>query len=157
MIIIALIIVIYNISFTETEPAVNFNYSIYRIDENNLYQICKQDAFNSENPEISTEVSPLFPDYIIITNLVNSNESVTNTSKINLAPNPFEDFTVLSFESLQEEIDIKITDINGKLIFEDRYTYASELKINLTRISTGLYTLSYICEEMQDSINLVIE
>lgn len=102
MIIIALIIVIYNISFTETEPAVNFNYSIYRIDENNLYQICKQDAFNSENPEISTEVSPLFPDYIIITNLVNSNESVTNTSKINLAPNPFEDFTVLSFESLQE-------------------------------------------------------
>ncbi|MDD4236254.1 MAG: T9SS type A sorting domain-containing protein [Bacteroidales bacterium] len=157
MIIIALIIVIYNISFTETEPAVNFNYSIYRIDENNLYQICKQDAFNSENSEISVEVSPLFPDYIIITNLVNSNESVTNTSKINLAPNPFEDFTVLSFESLQEEIDIKITDINGKLIFEDRYTYASELKINLTRISTGLYILSYICEEMQDSINLVIE
>ncbi|HRW22387.1 MAG TPA: hypothetical protein P5509_10475, partial [Bacteroidales bacterium] len=60
------------------------------------------------------------------------------------------------FESLQEEIDIKITDINGKLIFENRYTYVSELKFNLTQTGTGIYHLNYICEEMQGSINLVI-
>lgn len=147
----------YNISFTATEPGVNYNYSIYRIDENNLYQICEQDAFNSENPEISVEVNPPFTDHIIITPLVNINEFVTDANKVNLAPNPAKDFTVLSFDSLQEAIDINITDINGKLIFKDKYTYKSELKIDLTEISKGLYTLNYICGETQGSLKLIIE
>jgi xylan 1,4-beta-xylosidase len=147
----------YNISFQGTAPGVNYNYSIYRIDENNLYQICEQDAFNSEYPEISVEAIPPFTDHIVITPLVDINQNAANGNNVNLAPNPAKNFTVLSFGGLCETIEIKLTDINGKHILDNKYMNVSKLKIDLTDFSIGLYTLSYNTGEMHGSLKLVIE
>ena len=55
----------------------------------------------------------IHPKFYRITNL----EAVTQTSSINVYPNPFSTTLNLSFETVQKFVDISFLDLSGRLIF----------------------------------------
>ncbi len=77
---------------------------------------------------------------LIYVTTVDINENLTG--KISLFPNPNKGEFILSFDSNQQEnIDIKILDNLGKIVFEsnEQYIINNSLNINLDKIDVGIY------------------
>lgn len=93
----------------------NFNYPVY-------YTVTAED----------TTISKTWTIY------VNGNQNINNFSDnnfINIYPNPAKDELMITSD---EDIKVKITDINGKIIFED-LSFSKKHKINISTLSKGMY------------------
>ncbi len=84
-------------------------------------------------------------------------EIVTNVSEIKselsflIGPNPFNTATIINFAKEQKNTEIKIIDINGKVI-NILYVTGKELSINRGEISKGIYNFQ-ISDENKNVVN----
>jgi hypothetical protein len=146
----------YNINFNETDSGTDYNYIIYRIDENNYYEIVENSTFNNLEPNISVTVTPPFVDHIVINPVINVNEVSIAETKTLVYPNPTKDFTTITLGSLQEQIKIKIYDPIGKLVSEQMYFNTKEINIDLSGYDPGTYLISMEKDSSIENINLII-
>lgn len=67
---------------------------------------------------------------------ITNKESIEN--KINIYPNPFNDFIIVEVKNLNDEYSIVITDLNGKII-KNLKSIATKQRIDLFDIKQGIY------------------
>lgn len=69
----------------------------------------------------------------------------------NIYPNPAKDWVTIEFFKKYEEVEIRITDIGGKLIFETK-TSDEVYKINTQELSNGVYFIQMVDTQKGDKI-----
>ncbi|MCU0359380.1 MAG: T9SS type A sorting domain-containing protein [Bacteroidia bacterium] len=98
----------------------------------------------SSNTHIITQ--GLQQTYILIEET--SLESIHESVQLKVYPNPTNEFVILEFENYQtEKILLKITDLSGKLLFEEVVNNA-KTKIDLKNFANGKYQLSLILNNL---------
>jgi len=148
----------YNISFDDLTLEVDYLYTIYRIDENNLYEEFTSGIFNYSNPQISVTATPPFVDHVIITPYyVDVETNKIKNSNAYIIPNPAKENVNLIFDKCYENISIKIFDIAGKLIISDYFTSSDKICIQLKDIKTGNYILHYETETDRGNLKLIVK
>ncbi len=62
-----------------------------------------------------------------------------NPWKINLSPNPFQDFAILEFDYLGNDLSLQILDVDGKIIRDEVLNGQSQIQINRGQLASGVY------------------
>lgn len=63
-----------------------------------------------------------------------------NESLLSVYPNPASQFVLLDFAALQQKVQVKIFDMQGRLILSEQKTDTQLLKINIEKLAAGKYT-----------------
>ncbi|PQV46572.1 putative secreted protein (Por secretion system target) [Jejuia pallidilutea] len=72
-------------------------------------------------------------------------KSAFSSLKAIVYPNPFDYDIQISFsESVSKDIKIEVYDVLGKLVYVKKFSPSKKLRIDLTKLSTGAYTLKAI-------------
>lgn len=84
--------------------------------------------------------SCVFPTEKIYVNIITANELFDSKIKISIFPNPASDYIQIS---PNKNFDIKISDINSKIVFEGKSNYSS---INVEEFESGIYFIELYYE-----------
>ncbi len=148
----------YNINFVDLSLDVDYLYTVYRIDENNIYEEYTNGVFNYSNPHISVLATPPFVDHIIVTPVdVSKLNDISQTDFTYLSPNPACDFVYLIFKQYHDNIQIRIYDISGKLLLTENYINSDKICISLRDIESGLYIINYDTENVSGNLKLIVK
>ena len=77
--------------------------------------------------------------------------SLNPTVSVELYPNPAKDFITISIENFSSNFDVKIYDLNGKLLLQS----SDQLSINLTRLSPGFYKVNITSSVFDKEFKLI--
>lgn len=64
-----------------------------------------------------------------------------NQAQLSIYPNPFNNLLNIQLPHPQENLEITVTDLTGKLIFKQHYTQISKIEFNTNNWTPGLYIL----------------
>lgn len=84
------------------------------------------------------------------------NENV-NRNNFTIYPNPANDYFILNFTSQSQNIKVIVTDALGKVVFEKYNSRESELKINTSSFSKGIYFVTVSGNGFTEVKKLVID
>ena len=80
-----------------------------------------------------------------------TNVSFNPTASVDLFPNPAKDFITISIENFSSNFDVKIYDLNGKLLLQS----SNQLSIDLTKLSPGFYTVNVTSSVFDKEFKLI--
>jgi hypothetical protein len=87
---------------------------------------------------------------------VSTNE-ITKEQHVKIYPNPAKDIVTVYFDGFLDEAEIKILDINGRVIFQTKNFINKEISIPTNQFSKGIYIVKIQDSSNQISSKLVIE
>ena len=90
---------------------------------------------------------------------VGIHETTERNQKLEIYPNPANNEVLLTWElqNQDENAIIRIIDIRGKVIFEEKIRNKGNRKMNVSTLSTGLYTTMVITSENVYTQRMVIK
>ncbi len=66
---------------------------------------------------------------------------ITESFSIQVYPNPARDIVTIVAPKINEELDLRILDAYGKLVFQDKLKDSNEVKVKTSHFSSGIYTI----------------
>lgn len=72
---------------------------------------------------------------------LSTNDLKTNTTAINVYPNPAKNEVTLSSSSIREKVNIQIFDANGRKVLETTETISNGTTINVSNLNNGIYII----------------
>jgi len=84
-------------------------------------------------------------------------EHVTDQSFCNLYPNPSHNNVNIHFNSIQRNIDINLTDLNGRIIQRSHFTASANVQLDVRAMNTGLYFINVIADDKKQSLKFIKE
>lgn len=94
--------------------------------------------------DLSVNINSLY--FIIEYNTILSNKGINYSNKIHIYPNPFEDYIFIENNNSQSIRKLQVFNNLGQII-DTQYHLASESKINLTNLESGIYYLHLIFDD----------
>ena len=87
-----------------------------------------------------------------------SNAGITELEHSNFViyPNPANDILTIEFNNKSQQI-IRLVDITGHIIFEGETNEASEVSVNVSSFSEGMYTLLVQSQQKTETKRLIIK
>jgi hypothetical protein len=76
--------------------------------------------------------------------------------EIELYPNPTENFVNLYSKAFNEEIDVKVTDVNGKLLISEKVNLINHIGLLNVNLKSGIYFLSFTNKNNETKIKKLI-
>ena len=138
-----------NCSQTTSDSSVSFfklPVPIQLVGANNDTTIILDNYFNYQNFTIpvlfNVDTIIINPNADIITaNSIALSQKQENISQLyfSIIPNPATDFINLSFNQLQNNFELQLIDMNGKIVFDEKYSEAQFIQIPSSEISSGVY------------------
>ena len=104
--------------------------------------------------EITTNCGDLTSDTAHLTVNVSLVEIGNNTLKV--YPNPTSDIVIIEFANNVGNMNLRIVDINGRVVYENVITEKKTL-INISKLSSGVYTMTFISTETVATVKLIVK
>lgn len=98
-------------------------------------------------------------DLDILVVLYNYNNAVNNIddNNINIHPNPASNYFIIDKIDRNKSYEISITNILGKQVYKKSIKGLSELRVNTNNFSKGLYNVSIVSDNKQESRKVIIK
>ena len=94
--------------------------------------------------------------YQQFTKSLNIVANIENELKATIYPNPFEQSINIFFDDMiKENINIRVFDFSGKVVFSKGYPPAQILTIPINYISSGVYIINIISENKKFGANII--
>lgn len=88
-----------------------------------------------------------------INNDLSSMES--NASRVSLYPNPFSNFFVVEVDSVQSFVEIKVFDLDGRILKTKQYLSLKKCTLDISDLSDGIYQLQIITNNFDEIMKIV--
>jgi Secretion system C-terminal sorting domain len=92
------------------------------------------------SPANTTGVQALFIDNLVISQLLSSNDVVFN--KFLIYPNPVKNSISISNSENINVKSVSISDLNGRVIKTENFSNVSDIKVNVSGLSSGMYLMN---------------
>jgi|GEM_PF-937087 len=84
-------------------------------------------------------------------------EKITAQDICTLFPNPSHGVVNISFKSTQRNIDINLTDLNGRIIQRSHFTASANIQLDVRAMNTGIYFINVIADDKKQSLKFIKE
>lgn len=121
----------------------DFNIEIYKYNENQIYF---RDTYES---------------YLYYTlnncNYTDIEQNYESQNEMSLFPNPANSYITIDFEdsNIATDTKVRIIDLLGNIVFENSYSEQSDITIDVSQFSDGLYTVSISTDSGQKNLKLI--
>lgn len=82
---------------------------------------------------------------------------ITTQDICTIFPNPSHDIVSISFKSTQQNIDINITDLNGRIIQRSHFTASANVQLDVRAMNTGMYFVNVTADDKKQSLKFLKE
>lgn len=95
--------------------------------------------------------------YITIIDTTTAVHDPTGDNTLRLYPNPVHSNVNICFNSTQQNIDISITDLNGRIIQRGHFTASANVQLDVRAMNTGMYFINVIADDKKQSLKFIKE
>ncbi|MBK9731030.1 MAG: T9SS type A sorting domain-containing protein [Chitinophagaceae bacterium] len=82
-------------------------------------------------------------------------EPTVKVIDVSVAPNPFHDFTTISFKGSFD--NIQVTDLTGRIVFQQSVSAQYSIRLNRDALSNGVYLVKLISQQQQLTTKILIQ
>ncbi|WP_339882641.1 T9SS type A sorting domain-containing protein [Polaribacter vadi] len=130
-------------SVAQLRASIN-NHNNWIFSESNEYNLW---SFNQTSNNISGDIG-------VAGTLSLSNQSF---NKLNIFPNPVDEYLHLSFGEIQQKLEIEVFTVLGKSVKKIQENNLSNVKIDVSNLSKGIYFLSITSEKAKQTKKIIIK